>query len=387
MAQNRAALRQEILDFINHDPEVKQVVDDYLALPFVRDDIHRLVEGALLYVLDGECYRWAVENMRNHLTTSIQCHDALVRQKLIPEDCPWGIKLSGASTGVTLYLKNACGREETIFVKSYRDDMYYGGMLSPLFFNELNDYAMYTIIKRCGVKAPPVRLLSAVDACDGKQKQNVYLFVTHITEPRENRRDKTYRFFEMKYKPLEVSLDNRVLVSKECLLPEHIQSVNDAYFKYDVDPVSIARLHLMCRILDLIDLSLSNLGYSLSHQRGTVKTKLCMVDASCDNSGVRNECETLAAFVQHESVYNRELDGLVKTVTEDDYIKAFEKIEKNFIPACDEMLNQVKAMTFESEEDQRQFSDMVASWKANFQHARSLVAAAVNSHTACNPFQ
>ena len=379
-----AKRKAEILEYINQYPPIKKLINQHLALPYVRDDLERLLLSVSnIMDLEFGCSR-ACYYLRQFIEASQRCHDDLVRQNLIAADCPWGIKPAGAMIGVTLYLTTKDGREETVFVKSYRD-LRVNGTMHHDAIDELKDYALYKIAKRCGVRAPLVKIHAAIDeSAPGISKENVYLFATHIAERQEKHPDKRYRFFEMHPKPEGVHLHEteNSLISLYDLMPGSSAVTSRCFdHEYKIDRISVARLQLMTKILNLSDLRGSNIGYIISYFNGNIKTKLSVIDAFSEN-GMPIDT-TLPLVTQMQDCWNSDLNleaqRIFNTITQEDFIAAFTKVEKNFLPACSDILKEVQAMTMESDKRKENFVALIEKWKVNFEKVGILVHAAENA--------
>lgn len=338
---NKQILTPEIEAKFNNYPRVLATIEAYLSLPYVKDDIEHLLE-ALHSDNNGSISIPSKDNLvllEWEIASSISCHDDLIRLKLIPPDTNWSIKTSGVMTGLVLYIKNVYGQPETVFVRAYRDKLYRDTYLD---FKELHDYAIFTIAKRCGVSVPKVKYKSGYDIHGRK----VYIFSTHVAALRNNRPNKAYQFFE------RVRQDN--------------------FQDIELDKISAARLRIMTEIFGLIDLHDGNVGFVISVNKSKnpviVKKKLCAVDV-----GTRDAIYVYSDLGDFVKLDMFEQD-LYKTLMPEDYIKAFAKIEENFISSCDDMLKQVGKLDYSSEmEKKTEFFKSVEVWKSNFEKIRKLM--------------
>jgi len=320
----------------------------------------------------------------NRYRSSVKLYRQLIKQNLIPDDTRWEMKLSGAMSGVTLFLKSKNGKEKKVFLKTYNDPDFEGVPLQKELFNALNDYALFTILKKCGVSVPSVKLMGT--------EGSVYISSKDMGRHKKKRLLKEYYYFDLTahscvYKDESGCLETDINVFQQGHNNEESATKKlNRFFKYPFDKTSFARLLIMNCILNLGDVRYANIGVVISRDYELINAKVALVDFYTKPFCIYippNE-HSISNYIESFGTISCEITtNFVQSYSESDYILAFQKINEFFIPACDTALTDIKGMSFESDVAKAEIAVTIETWKKNFTAFKGLVErAAINQPQA-----
>ena len=218
----------------------------------------------------------------------------------------------------------------------------------------VTDYSALTLLRRCGIRAPKVKLKGTKEDSLNGIPNTVYLFSTDITQLSDKHPLRKYRFFSEKDAPLK----------NDCIESAYNLALSDdaksnALNQYPIDMVSSVRLQIMKDILGLTDLNEENIGCIISIEEGKVKAKRALVDFCVDVKDIAPE--RYHFFTKAEVPYLQE---------------AFKKVEANFLTACDQITANITNMDFETEDRKSTLFRKMGIWKNNFSAMKGIIAEA-----------
>ena len=303
------------------------------------------------------------------------CFDELKNNGLIkPNYNRWATKEKGYQQGLILFGITKTYTPKKMFVKSYENDRYGRSLTNAAIngnslFDELNDFAAYYILKKCGVRAPKFKLKAAHNA--------VYAFSTDIAQHNKKYPQKNYAYYDMSDLPYTIDVQNAKLIPKPYCLTNDI---------IPIDVNSIIRFALMATIMNLIDLNTTNVGYVISDDGQRRIAKLATIDINFYLPEELKRYGSLGELVVNELDNNLgsnyiKFEMYSPLVTSSACRDAFIKIENNFLQACDEVEKHItNDMPFESQANKMKTLALIGVWRDKFRAIRELASIPANSH-------
>ena len=293
--------------------------------------------------------------------SSKKCYDDLKANGLVkPNYTTWCTKSKGVMEGVTLFGKTKISLPKKVFVKNYKET-YDGLPLSEYVsdIDSLQDYAAFTILKKCGARTPKVKLNATA--------QGVYIFATDIAQKKNKSPQKNYWFLELNNLPYKIDAAHRTLTPIVDNAP-----VNKTI---PLDKFNLIRTILLAQILNLDDLNSTNIGFVISDYNSNTKSKLACIDfkipklTPCESSW--KSLKEVIYYGLSNNFRNLDLIGngcslLINSFTESDYLEAFKKIEDNFLITCNDVKSKINEMTFETTERKTEAYAVIDSWYQRF---------------------
>lgn len=323
---------------------------------------------------------FAIMLIRQH-RASAQCYQQLIKQKLIPGDARWEMKSIGSMTGLTLFSKGKHGRKKKHFIKSYNDPDCFDSPLPKNMFNELNDYVLFTILKKCGVSVPTVKLMA--------KDESIYISSKDMASRKKNHPAKEYRYFDLTahlcsydHASERLLTDINVFQDGANISGETATKNPKSYFEYPFDKISLARLIIMNNILTLRDVRDANAGVVVSREHELINAKLALVDFYTYPHRIfinRNVNSISAHLKSYTTINDTIILSMVNSLSESDYLTAFQKIDESFMSAWNEATADVKAMSFESDKEKSEILANLEIWKINFTAFKELVERAASN--------
>lgn len=295
------------------------------------------------------------------MSSSRKCYDALMKSSLIKKNyTSWKEKTKGASAGVILEGTTKTGIPKKVFVKNYLEDRNGASLHNGA--NALGDFAAFTILKKCGLHAPKVKLAAADDG--------LYIFSTDVAQRKKPNKECWY--FDLDELPYEIKNKN--------LHPTQTSNNRPIENKIPIDKKSYLKAIIIARLLNLEDLHGGNIGYYISKKGNLAKAKLACIDFLFDPHKPVSKHLSLKELID-DAVENffRHLDNssahkkLVSQCSEADYIKAFEEISKQFLQTCAEIKRIIQTMSVELEDEKKGIYGMLERWQENFIATKSLI--------------
>ncbi|OCH99040.1 hypothetical protein A8135_09870 [Legionella jamestowniensis] len=274
------------------------------------------------------------QTQSNGTSISEACFNDLLKHNLISEEI-WMPKEKGNQAGVIIIDKNF----KKTFVKRYDPHDYNN--------NELTDFIIFKLAKKCGVRTPEVRLVFTSD----------YAYLLSIDMNYSKKTGKSYSYQD---------IDNLSHSDFD------LYTIHQGFFKkreaiFRVDQLATAGLLILSVVLNLTDLSDANLGIVLSETTNQKKAKIALMDFNCtDKSILQGEQNTsFKQFILEKiSSKNRYLFAMGETLSDCDYYAAFEKISANFIPSLDKSAEVIVAS--KNEIKQKEAHSFLTLWQKNF---------------------
>ncbi|ASQ47305.1 hypothetical protein [Legionella clemsonensis] len=274
------------------------------------------------------------QTQSNGASISEACFNDLLKHHLISEEI-WMPKEKGNQAGVILIDKNF----RKTFVKRY----------DPHDFNnnELIDFVIFTLAKKCGVRTPDVRLAFTSDYA--------YLLSTDMNYSKKPGKSYSYQ-----------DIDNLSHSDFD------IDTIHQGFFKkseaiFRVDQIATAGLLILSVVLNLTDLSDANLGIVLSETTNQKKAKIALMDFNCTDKSLLQGEQNISFkqfILEKVSSKNHYLFAVGKTLSDSDYYAAFEKISANFMDSLEEASEVVSAAN--NEIKQKDTMSFLSLWQKNF---------------------
>lgn len=330
------------------------------------------------FTLQTKLFLWSLvaPDWHNLLTTkgkteiqrqvsSTKCFQELQTGGLIKSNYKcWKPKITGVMKGIILFGETKTGLPKKIYIKNYSENYKEKPLFVPkITFNPLNDFAAFTILKKCGAAAPKVKLKST--------KTSTYIFSTDIAQKKKINSHKNYSYFNLFDCPYKV--ENEHLNQLNGAIPE---SINKSIF---LDKKSFIRLILLARILNLRDLHNENIGFLISENKDRTKAKLACIDFSIGpwSPISENNYYSVQSIVEecldHRFVDLDDRTAIKRSLTKEDYIDAFKNIEEYFMTACNEVKNKVKQMTTADDISKANTYELIDQWQENFRVVQEMI--------------
>lgn len=298
------------------------------------------------------------EEREERLRQSTQCYQFLRRQGMAGHYPDWQVKEKGAAPGVILHGDTKSGAKKKVFVKEYEE------IFRACHQDEdLLDFAVLSIAKKCGGRVPKAKLKGASD-------DKVFMFSTDIAQEKVKHPERKYKFYEF--------CDDEINVSSPSVISAR-HRIFDQKRDFAADKVSVARLLMLGIILNIWDLHDENAGIVFSSEGNA---KLTFIDFLIYVENLENDQQYgLDGFIRAHYA-NMHLDNgmnaLISGVKVADCIEAFKKIEMNFHAACTHALEKINKLSFVADDRKLHMTDVFKIWEQNYMLMQSMVMKAKN---------
>lgn len=247
--------------------------------------------------------------------SSKACYDDLSQHQLLKHYQRWEPKHDGTMEGLTLFGTRKDNTAKTVYVKKYQS--YLG-----VDFFELDDFMVFDIARACGIAAPKVKV---------KATPNFnYLFSTDITQQAVNCTDPHPEF---------VSLDKIIVrdtpYKRHTLTHTLLKTTANTQEVINIHPTNLAKFVLLCLLLRLTDLRASNTGIFIQREGGETSANIAVIDFTINYNKISlpatDAHASLASLVASQLPLKNFLRlSSLATLDEEDYLRAFQKLEPFF---------------------------------------------------------